>query len=150
MFTLLSQAIKEVRNIKVLTKTALVADPATLLSPTSHHQQTVTARGTSIRKPYYSSLLSSLGTPAVAIVSHTHTTFMHAALTVKARRSKEYSQIIARLSNALVMLTAEPIPSFPQSSPFHRVRACVYLCVMRGRRPPGKIFFEIKIVLRVV
>ena len=71
--SILSRAIKEVRNIKVLTKTALVADPAALLSPTSHHQQTVTARRTSIRKPYYSSLLSSLGTPAVAIVSHAYT-----------------------------------------------------------------------------
>ena len=58
----------------MLTKTALVADPAALLSPTRHHQQTVTARRTSIRKPYYNSLLSSLGTPADAIVSHTHTT----------------------------------------------------------------------------
>ena len=68
--SILSRAIKVVRNIKVLTKTALVVDPATLLSRTSHHQQTVTARVTFIRKPYYSSLLSSLGTPGVAIVSH--------------------------------------------------------------------------------
>ena len=65
--SILSRAIKEVRNIKVLTKTALVADPAALLSRTSHHQQTVTARRTSTRKSYYSSL-------GVAIVLHTHTT----------------------------------------------------------------------------
>ena len=55
--------------------------------------------------------------------------FMHAALMVKARRSKEYSQIMAGLSSTIVMLTAEPFPSFPQSSPFPRIRVCVYLCV---------------------
>ena len=72
--SILSPPIKEVRNIKVLTKTALVADPATLLSPTSHHQQTDMARGTtSTRKLHYSSLLSLLGTPGDVIVSHTHT-----------------------------------------------------------------------------
>ena len=70
--SILSRAIKEVRNIKALIKTA--PDPAAFLSPTSHQQQTVTAIRTSIREPYYISLLSSLGTPGVAIVSHTHIT----------------------------------------------------------------------------
>ena len=155
--SILSPPIKEVSNIKVFTKTALIADPTALRSLTSHHQQTDMARrATSTRKPYRS-LLSSMGTPGHAIVSHAETaaqvgsgralvcansnhTAAHArGANVKARCGgrKEKSQIITIFSSALV-LTAEPISLFLKSTSFRRVRACVYVCDVR--QPPRAIF----------
>ena len=68
---------------------------------------------------------------------------MHAALTSRRGGRREYSHIIGRFSSALVV-TAEPIPSFPL--PF-AVLERVWMCV---RWPTRVIFFEIEIVVNVV
>ena len=104
--SILSRAIEEVRNIKVLTKTALVADPAILLSPSGRRTTAVCCH----RWEHRASQLYHIRTQQrkmdrapVFRQQYFARPFMHAALTVKARRLKEQpdnSQILECLSDA--------------------------------------------------
>ena len=149
----ISPPIRGVRNESGLTKSALAAYPAALLS-SSHHRSRWTWR-----EGRYSP-----GSRPIAGCCHrwkrrSRTTqlyhwywyhiqkqkyfarpLMHAALTSRHGDRKENSYIIGRFSSALVV-TAEPIPSFPL--PF-AVLEYVWMCVMYAN------FFKIEIVVNVV